>query len=101
MTLQAIASLINEYIAECADTSYTLQTFPIIATGDFNSLAIKRTPDQFDSVTEFPDGFLVSGAYTLFSTGLCCCASLNRGIEQRRDWFVDAFLCVITQVRWM
>lgn len=59
----------TEYLAECSDSPLTVNTFPVIVMGDFNSLAIKRTPDGFDSVTEFPEGGMVPGVYTLFTTG--------------------------------
>jgi CCR4-NOT transcription complex subunit 6 len=68
-TLQCIENLITEYLTECCDSKLSLDTLPVIITGDFNSLAVKRTPDAFDSVKEFPEGGLVSGVYTLFTTG--------------------------------
>eukprot|EP00887_Chlorella_sp_A99_P006946 scaffold2.g6946.t1 len=40
---------------------------PLILAGDFNSLPIKTQSDQFDTVPE--GGALVSGVYTLLSTG--------------------------------
>lgn len=72
MTLSAVRSAIGEYIdSEGAGCTHTLANFPIIVSGDFNSMAVKHVPDAFDCVSEFPPGGLVSGVYTLISTGEC------------------------------
>lgn len=42
---------------------------PVVLCGDFNSLAVKLVPDEYDRVESFPVGGQRSGAYTLVTTG--------------------------------
>ena len=76
--MQSIFEFIEDFIAAEA-TTLTLATFPIVIAGDFNSLAVKATPDEFDAVREFPAGGLVSGVYTLISTGMLVPPGLPSG----------------------
>jgi hypothetical protein len=52
---------------------------PLVVCGDFNSLAVKLTPDDYDRVKTFPPGGVQSGVYALVTNGGCgaplhCCA---------------------------